>query len=84
MSPENIKQAFKEGKYSSVGSYPLFWVYRDECLCVECAKEKEEEFLEDSENVSCEPNWENTSLHCDECGNRIEWAYSLQESQFER
>ncbi len=61
-------------KYSSVGSYPLFYI-SDECnaLCADCANERQDE------DISAHANWENSALYCDSCSQRIESAYAEEE-----
>jgi hypothetical protein len=66
--------------YTSVGSYPVFYLDgRDNLLCAECASEVIAEY-EDGEDIRGLPkvgavNWEDPSLFCD-CGERIESAYA--------
>jgi hypothetical protein len=59
-------------KYTSLGSYPLFYIENDsDCLCVDCANAHEA-----PEMLQGEINWEDPSLFCDECSERIESAYA--------
>lgn len=56
--------------YAWPGGYPMY--YQDEhdnVLCPKCAEDVEEELASDV-------NWEDPDLYCDECGERIESAYS--------
>lgn len=59
--------------YTAPGSYPVLYVTR-ECsvLCPTCAN------TDDSDDPieSCDVNWENASLFCDGCSERIESAYA--------
>ena len=58
-------------KYTSVGSYPLFYLtHHDDVLCRDCA-------TADIDNVvNVGVNYEDPSLDCDECNERIESAYA--------
>lgn len=55
-------------RYTSVGSYPVFYVLDDECLCADCA----DECIEPLERAAV--NWE-SDLNCMWCGATIEAAY---------
>jgi len=62
-------------RFSSVGSYPIFYVTtRDAVLCPCCAGEAEQD--EDTTLARQDANWENPDLYCDECSERIESAYN--------
>lgn len=66
--------------YSSVGSYPLLYLdTRDNVLCPACV-EADLEVACDPEDpgriVACSANWEDASLYCDSCSERIESAYA--------
>ena len=66
-------------KYSSVGCYPLFYLdSKNKVLCADCADDfhKDEELEESYKPKSVHVNWENTSLHCGVCCERIESAYA--------
>ena len=60
-------------KFSSVGGYPQYYLDSDEnVLCATCADECDDvDWL-----ATAHPNWENPSLHCNECSERIESAYA--------
>ncbi len=61
-------------KYSSVGSYPLFYLCDDhKALCAECCDAAERDG--DIETAEAHPNWEDAYLYCDACSERIEEAY---------
>ena len=68
-------------KYTSIGSYPLFYIIDGVALCYECAEgcaeENEEAVLEKA------VNWEDPNLYCDECDCRIESAYADPDSEQE-
>ena len=76
-------------KYTSYGSYPVFYIHDGCAYCADCcdkALENEEHWITPiqvdgkdtapyNEELSQHPNWENTELYCFECGTRIESAY---------
>ena len=55
-------------RYTSIGTYPIFYVSGHRALCPECA--------DGVEDLIQGANWENPALHCDECEQRIESAYA--------
>ena len=63
------------------GGYPLYYIDEvNNVLCRDCAKcevekEPEEVYLKDLP-VYCDVNWEDDSLYCDDCNERIESAYA--------
>jgi hypothetical protein len=64
-------------KYSSVGSYPLFYIDGwNTVMCRDCADNTVDETCEKDRPVACDVNWENPDLYCDLCGERIESAYA--------
>ena len=55
------------------GGYPLFYLdTENNCLCPDCANINDD-FSD--ELVSCEVNWEDESMLCDHCSNKIESTY---------
>ena len=72
-------------KYTSLGSYPLLYMARDGgVLCASCV-EKEALACEPYDDgtidaqwdvVARDANWEDPSLFCDHCSERIESAYA--------
>lgn len=78
-----------EGRYTSLGCYPKFLVMRDGgALCMKCVKEERDLIVQshiDKGASGWEPetfdvNWEDASLWCDNCGQRIESAYAEDEA----
>lgn len=67
--------------YTSLGSYPLLYLDKDNnVLCPTCAAE-EEENAKDPDHwargvEACGINYEDPHLYCDECSTRIESAYA--------
>lgn len=64
----------KARNFTSIGCYPLLYISEGRrVLCPDCALECEGEGTPmDSGGV----NWEDPSLFCDECSERIESAYA--------
>lgn len=62
-------------KYSSVGSYPLFYLdSNDTVLCRDCAEQSLDSDFKEDRPIFCGVNWEEQSLYCG-CGEWIESAY---------
>ena len=73
-------------KYSSVGSYPLFYFRAPDqktrpgdswdgaTLCPHCVNH-EAEPMEPFTEQDAHPNWEDCDLYCEHCGEIIESAY---------
>lgn len=74
-------------KYTSMGCYPLFYITRDmSVLCADCmngddAKVGHEDAQWDV--VDFDTNWEDATLYCDHCSERIESAYAEPEEEKE-
>lgn len=76
----------KPARYTSVGCYPIFGVTADGgCLCPKCIEENFERCnggdpsCPDDDQwriVASDCNWEDPSLYCDNCNERIESAYA--------
>lgn len=65
-------------KYAWPGGYPLVYLSRrGNVLCPDCATESLGD--EDDPPVDGDANWEDPSLYCDECSQRIESAYAEDE-----
>lgn len=73
-----------ETRYTSVGSYPKYFICADGgILSWESAKEEQELIISCMEDksekqwivVGCDINWENDDLVCDHSGEKIERAY---------
>ena len=70
----NITDYLLNGKlraYTSIGCYPVIYLdSQGSALCATCA-------TEEIENIkAATANWENPSLFCDGCSQRIESAYA--------
>jgi hypothetical protein len=79
----DVKNAAKN-KYAWPGGYPLCVVMSDgEVICTTCAKDNLSTIAHstahhlrgDWQAIGVEVNWEDTSLYCAHCNNRIESAY---------
>jgi len=60
--------------YAWPGGYPLFYLDKENnVLCPACASRP----VDQSQEVTAgDVNWEDSSLYCDDCGARIESAYT--------
>ena len=72
-------------EYAWPGGYPLYYLdSENSVLCPECARVadmgEERESLPQFAPVAYGINWEDASLDCDECGERIESAYADDET----
>lgn len=84
MLAENIKRVLEDashlGKLPSftvLGGYPIFYLNNhNDVLCANCANEHEEY---DETIVDYDVNYEDSSLYCDHCSQRIESAYAEDE-----
>jgi hypothetical protein len=82
---DDFRRVLAEGKYTSVGSYPKYFVAADGgVLSVEAALENKRLVeramrLPGSDKqwqiIGCDVNWEDRDLYCDDTGKRIESAY---------
>ena len=84
--PEEPEYREEVQMYAWPGGYPIFYLTRKgNVLCPECAFEQERE--EDSFQDELDPieahdvNWEDPTLYCDECCERIESAYAEEEEE---
>lgn len=78
-----VKQALR-AKYAWPGGYPLYLLADDgEAICIDCGRTEFKAIAhsvisntQDGWHVSAaDINWEDTSLHCAHCNQRIESAY---------
>lgn len=94
MRPEYRKpdadSSFSFVKYAWPGGYPLFLVMQDGgCLCATCVDEERgrihQAALEKRRDgwapMGVDVNWEDPSLLCDHCSQRIESAYAEDEAK---
>ena len=83
---DQFRRELSEGKFTSVGCYPKFFVTADGgVLSVEAAQENKR-LIERAmrlpgtdkqwQVIGCDINWESTDLYCDDSGERIESAYA--------
>lgn len=66
----------KDGKYDAYawpGGYPLYYLTQFMVMCPDCASK---DFDQDDPIIEYQVNWEDPSLYCDVCGERIESAYA--------
>ena len=79
-----LAQGLVEQPYAWPGGYPRFAITRDYgCLCKKCVKDElplikaaGDDADAQWEVIAVEINWEDNSLYCDHCGDRIESAYA--------
>jgi len=91
MSNEKYTLPIENGKivsYAWPGGYPVFYICKDGgILCPDCVQENlkliqeniETESQADWRVIGSDINWEDSSLHCDNCSKRIQSAYSEDE-----
>lgn len=79
-----LMAALREGKYTSLGSYPIFFLTSDgEALSFDAVRENLWQIaraVRDHDNggwrvVAYDVNWEDESLYCAHTGDQIECAY---------
>ena len=68
-------------KYTSIGSYPLYYITADGGVLSSNAVQENLDLCKDSDDsqwyvVGVEANWEDPALCCDHTGERIESAYA--------
>lgn len=77
--------SLREGPYSSVGSYPKFWLASDgetlsyaACManCGRIARAIRDRLNDGWRVIACDANWEDTAMFCADTGERIESAYA--------
>ena len=77
--------------YSSIGGYPQFVVWQGEAYCTDCVNENTKADIDsenhendcewlDNQELSPAINWEDPSLYCTQCSERIESAYADEDS----
>lgn len=91
--PDDKSQRYESGKltgqlvdYAWPGGYPVYYITDDGgTLCPDCARMAEREGLTGTPGdgwdiVAADVNWEDPDLACDHCYERIESAYTEDES----
>ena len=88
MTVQEFKTFFHKGQatqYAWPGGYPMFYICSDGgCLCPKCVTKERRRIFESIRDESrdgwkvdaADINYEDTSLFCDHCGNKIESAYA--------
>lgn len=87
----DLDEALSQGKYTSIGSYPIFFITADGgVLSYDTVKEEREtiaEAIEDDDTSggwrvnAADVNWEDPDLIDDHTGERIESAYAEDEHE---
>lgn len=82
----DFNEALKQGPYTSIGSYPIFFITSDGgALAYKTAKKEAREIrraIKDNDRhsgwrvVAADVNWEDPELYDDQTGERIESAYA--------
>ena len=77
------------GQYTSHGNYAMYFFTNSwECICFKCAEKEKENIvlaIQNQDNssklqvIGADINWEDSTLYCNECGERIESAYGEEE-----
>jgi hypothetical protein len=78
-APEHGIRAGDLMAHSWPGLYPLFYIdARSNVFCPACAREadRDPETLPQHKPMACDANWEDYTLDCDHCNNRIPSAYA--------
>lgn len=66
------------------GGYPIYYLDKgNRPLCPSCAQELDNTGDDEDKPIRNDINWENSSLTCDECNQRIESAYAEEEVEIE-
>lgn len=91
---KDLARDLREGRFTSLGSYPKFWLASDgSALSYEAIMSEAREYLRLAGNrkherheaghviVGCDVNWENPELYCEETNERIPSAYAEPEDE---
>lgn len=85
MTWREFLRSLRSGPYTSVGSYPLFWLCSDgetlsHAACLEHAAQIARAIRDGSSDgwrvVACDANYEDPAMFCAHTGERIESAYA--------
>lgn len=81
-TPDKIVERYHDGvtpwRYTSLGSYPLYYLTRGgDLLCPDCAAKSEDDPDEyERDKPQCAGiHWEGDPVDCDQCSKSIESAY---------
>jgi len=89
MTIQQYKEAVRSGPFVWPGGYPKFAVTTDGgLLCFDCAKGEARLIMASTKHTlmngweieAFDINWENPSMYCDNCAERIESAYAEDET----
>jgi hypothetical protein len=90
MNVHEFIESVRGGRYTSLGSYPKFWLTSDgSVLSYQAVRENvgriaraiRDDTRDGWKVVGCDVNWEDADLFCDDTGQRIESAYAEPEEQ---
>ena len=83
--------SLRGGPFTSVGSYPVFWLTHDgetlsheACManCGRIARAIRDNLNDGWRVVGCDANWEDPEMFCADTGKRIESAYAEDDAPF--
>ena len=91
MTRRELAESLRGGRFTSVGSYPKFWLAKDGSVLSHAAIMADPKrymratgrpghYEPDYCIIACNINWEDPALYCDDTGKRIESAYAEGES----
>lgn len=93
-TPKDLADALKQGPYTSVGGYPVFFYTRDgETLSYKTVKKNFKEIVRGMKNndfestlgrwdvIGVDVNWEDPEMYDDESGERIKSAYAEERAE---
>ena len=81
-------ESLRQGKYTSVGCYPKFWLASDggtlsyeACLenvwlIARAIRDRDRPCADQWRVIACDVNWEDANMYCDHTNERIESAYA--------
>ena len=87
LQSRRLRDELIESPYAWPGGYPMFAVTSDgAALCHKCCQTERSSigFTYGTDGwaiAGLDANWEDPSLYCDHCGNRIESAYAEDEAE---
>lgn len=83
---KDLRQALRMGSYTSIGCYPIFFATSDgEAMHPKCVREnyrqvssaiRHNETYDSWHVFGCDINYEDASMYCAHCNERIESAYA--------
>lgn len=90
MTVREFLQSLREGRFTSLGSYPKFWLASDggvlsyeacRANCGRIARAIRDASSDGWRVVACDINWEDPELYCDHTNERIASAYAEEKAE---